>query len=547
MKFLSLLEQLSLAWFVVVVPLLFVNFGVVVDAVEYDCILSDPMVLYENNKNGDTLELQQVLNLEELTFTMKLNYTTYDTSGNAWIGIGINTGQNTKMTPGNVVIGRAYNDEDFTTSVMRYELINDKEDGSGVVPLDEYYQDFLQDATFEQPDYYTSILTFTQPIDDGDLFISPDSTWIFAVGLPDNAWEGKHDIHGSFRLTLTDDCVAIPDEPPTAPPTNSTEAEEEDEVSGSDVDGAEPSQDDPTLGSEDTTSGGASSGTGGYNTGSSVNQAQAGGGIVLLDTTKPNRQLWVAHGVVLAIAWGICAPLGIGASLLRNGLLKYVSPTNKGLWYQLHYYFNMLTILLTLVGFLLGVIATQMDEGEKHFSGDVHNKAGLFIFILCILQGAFGYFRPGLPTPPAATTASSSPPPPQPTTLPPTLTNEDEDGSTTHFEVSIENVDKANDDDKKSNNSSTAGSNASDTNNNSPSKKESSSLPGEKSTARLGWEYSHRLLGMVLLGLAWYNCHTGMELMIDNWDDTKDMTGVFWGVTGGITGMIFLLSYVIRI
>ena len=535
MKFLSLLEQLSLAW-LVVVPFV-VNFGggssscsVVVDAAGYDCTLSEPMVIYEGRNTGDILTLQQVLNLEELTFTMKLNYTG---ETNAWIGIGINTGQLTKMTPGNVVIGRAYNEDD-TTSVMRYNLMNDQEDGSGVVPQDDYYQDYLMDATFEQPDYYTNILTFTHPIDDGNLVISPDSTWIFAVGLPDNQWDGKHTIHGSFLLTLTDDCVAIPDtESPTEPPTNSTEED----------DGVVPSEEDPTLGSEEDTpaGGGAGAGAGGYNTGSSINQAQAGGGIVLFDTTKPNRPLWVAHGVVLAIAWGICAPLGIGASLLRNGLLKYVSPTNKGLWYQLHYYWNMLTVVLTIVGFLLGVVATQMDDGEKHFSGDVHNKAGLFIFILCILQGLFGYFRPGLPQQPKASPAMTSSSAPPPTTLPPTSTKEEVDGSTSHFEVSIENLN-----DNKTNNS-TSSSNASDTN--SPSQKGGSTPPseGEKSSLRLGWEYSHRLLGMILLGLAWYNCHTGMGLMIDNWDDTKDMTGVFWGITGGITGMIFLLAYVIRI
>jgi hypothetical protein len=35
--------------------------------------------------------------------------------------------------------------------------------------------------------------------------------------------------------------------------------------------------------------------------------------------------------------------------------------------------------------------------------------------------------------------------------------------------------------------------------------------------------------------------------MVDNWDDQKDLTGLFWGVTAGISGMVFLLAYVVRV
>jgi hypothetical protein len=84
----------------------------------------------------------------------------------------------------------------------------------------------------------------------------------------------------------------------------------------------------------------------------------------------------------------------------------------------------------------------------------------------------------------------------------------------------------------------------------SPSSKNSSTADAEvklppKSPQRLAWDYGHRLLGMTLLGLAWYGCHSGIEWQVQNWEDQKDLTGVFWGVTAGISGMIFLLAYIV--
>jgi hypothetical protein len=42
----------------------------------------------------------------------------------------------------------------------------------------------------------TSTLTFTQLLNEPDLEVSDQSTWIYAVGLPNNQWTGKHNIRG---------------------------------------------------------------------------------------------------------------------------------------------------------------------------------------------------------------------------------------------------------------------------------------------------------------------------------------------------------------
>jgi hypothetical protein len=96
------------------------------------------------------------------------------------------------------------------SSVLKYDLVTDSEDGSGVVPMADDLQT-LMDATFEQDEEtWASILTFTQKLDDvGLTTISDTTSWLYAIGLPDNQWQGKHEVHGSFFLPLEDHCVKV--------------------------------------------------------------------------------------------------------------------------------------------------------------------------------------------------------------------------------------------------------------------------------------------------------------------------------------------------
>jgi hypothetical protein len=108
------------------------------------------------------------------------------------------------------------------SSVLKYDLLTDDEDGSGVVAMADELQT-LMDATFEQNyssdeegeeagEAGTSILTFTQKLDDVGLgidAITDETSWIYAIGLPDNEWEGRHTVHGSFYLRLEDNCIQV--------------------------------------------------------------------------------------------------------------------------------------------------------------------------------------------------------------------------------------------------------------------------------------------------------------------------------------------------
>jgi hypothetical protein len=98
--------------------------------------------------------------------------------------------------------------------------------------------------------------------------------------------------------------------------------------------------------------------------------------IVIVSSTlvKPNRGLWVAHGVLMSVAWGILIPLGIGSSRLRN----FFPP---GMWIKIHQTLNMTAILCTIAGFGIAVhnISAETFDGEKtsHFTSTFILPTGL--------------------------------------------------------------------------------------------------------------------------------------------------------------------------
>jgi len=76
-------------------------------------------------------------------------------------------------------------------------------------------------------------------------------------------------------------------------------------------------------------------------------------------------------------------------------------------------------------------------------------------------------------------------------------------------------------------------------------KEEENHAAEEKATNHLLWEIKHRIFGMVLLSLAWYNVNSGLQLFGTLFVE-KLITAVSWGVTGGLSSIIFIL-YVISI
>ena len=193
----------------------------------------------------------------------------------------------------------------------------------------------------------------------------------------------------------------------------------------------------------------------------------------------------------MGLAWGLFAPLAVGASVLRVFVDRLAGEQNNGLWFKVHLCLNILVLLLTIAGFAVAVVETREDkeeEGEElgKIEG-VHPRLGVAILVLVVLQSIAGFFRPALPKP-----ASDEKDKQQPM-----------DG---RDETEPSDVPPKPDD--------------------------------EKSSQRMAFEVLHRVSGLALLGMAWYNCHTGISLSMEEIEGYWDWTAVFWGVEALLVGVI---------
>jgi hypothetical protein len=297
---------------------------------------------------------------------------------------------------------------------------------NGVQPAD--LQEGVFNSTFEQTDT-TSTLTFTQRLSEDDQVAITDKTqWIYAIGYDDNGW-GGHSIRGSFQLALTPTCSVQP--------------------------------------------------------GTGASGAQA----IITEIASPNRALWMAHGILMALGWGLFAPLAIGAVVLRVAWDRLGGLHNKGLWFKIHLFLNTLALLCTIIGFVIAMVAKneQGVNGVDRFQS-THGKMGLSILVLVLVQAIVGLFRPALPKAPT--------------------------------EDKMDDL---------------------DTTERMPPADEPSEKPlAKKSSQRLGFEILHRLTGMALLAMAWYNCHTGIKWSTIFLEDYNDWTPAFWSVVSVIGSLILV-------
>merc|ERR1712028_183036 len=66
-----------------------------------------------------------------------------------------------------------------------------------------------------------------------------------------------------------------------------------------------------------------------------------------------------------------------------------------------------------------------------------------------------------------------------------------------------------------------------------------------------GLGLSHRSLGMVLLGLSWYQIDSGIHLyqsffLAGQKEGSINLSALFWGITGTLSGLILLCYGIIR-
>jgi hypothetical protein len=244
------------------------------------------------------------------------------------------------------------------------------------------------------------------------------------------------------------------------------------------------------------------------------------GDVTFLESGGSTRQLWVWHGVLMAVSWGILVPLAIGSSLLRDMLCL-----PPGVWLTLHMSLNMFAILCMVVSFSIAVYATneKTADGEdpKHFTDLKHGTIGLVIFLLAFMQAIIGMARPHGPKKPA--TLVEVPNDVEGAAEKTAEMVADSAGELERTQRSQHSNDSSDDEGAKS-----------------------SSKVSERSIARRIWEYKHRITGLSLLGLSWYNCDAGLELYAERYGADHDFSHAFWGGTAGLSGLICIL-YAVQI
>jgi type VI protein secretion system component VasK len=164
---------------------------------------------------------------------------------------------------------------------------------------------------------------------------------------------------------------------------------------------------------------------------------------------------------------------------------------HESLWFKIHFTLNLIAALLTAAAFGIAVFLIREADGKSTWTEYPHFIVGLVVFILTMLQALIGMFRPhhAAPIKPEQEEEQA----------------EDENGEAeTEVKLTKENV-------------------------------------HEKSTLRVMWEAKHRLFGVSLLGMAWYQLYSGWELFEE--EDLGENMGKAWlGVGGGLLGVVFLLK-----
>ncbi|KAG7342928.1 hypothetical protein IV203_020873 [Nitzschia inconspicua] len=422
------------------------------------------------------ITLQHYVNRFDNTITVRM---VTQVGYHSWVGIGIDLSKKEEaeeeeefMFPSMAVIG------DQSRGVERYSLTSGKKDGHKVKKLQDTFGHLKKDGVLTQDvnenGDETSTLEFTLDLvlydENGDNNddekddkrrpkrpqiaatkatdaplvaheITSATTWIWAVGRQGNKWKGRHELYGSMNMKLFDGCELVvvdeddveqleqnltspnttapsetPTTVPTAPPptftptvrpTTTTPATTQTTVVVP-VDDKDDVLDEPART---------------YHNNHLTDHEKAN----LFDALAQGQDLyeslfyastktyWLVHGITLGLAWGVMAPLAVGAGLYRNHLLAKNKHNKRNqaskllLWSRLYICWSLSVVLLTLVGYLVALLAARERPEDIHDDGSNstsissmegrHALVGMVILILLLVQGLCEYFRRCFPQP----------------------------------------------------------------------------------------------------------------------------------------------------
>ncbi|XP_078500524.1 putative ferric-chelate reductase 1 isoform X3 [Lissotriton helveticus] len=106
----------------------------------------------------------------------------------------------------------------------------------------------------------------------------------------------------------------------------------------------------------------------------------------VVGATNPSRLIH-AHGALMLIAWMTTGSLGmICARYLKSAAKKPV--LGKNLWFQAHMFLMVLSVIATIIAFILAFVS------QMGWSGGAHPVLGCIVMVLSFFQPILALFRP---------------------------------------------------------------------------------------------------------------------------------------------------------
>ncbi|CAD6893014.1 unnamed protein product [Tilletia controversa] len=277
---------------------------------------------------------------------MNVNYTAIFTGSSVgWIGVG----QGKQMPGANMMVGWPMPDGSV--------VLSQRTTTAHVEPTTQQIkaQAFVPHLDASTTNSSMTVLSWSFPVQAGFASSKTSHIWAMSSTSPNSADASasivRHNHDGTINLDLTKALSTYAPAPASGTGTGSA----------------------PASATASTTSSDSSSSS----SGSDSQDAEP----VLRDLSDRSVRLYLAHMIVMAIAWMGLVPAGIlvgrfGRTLFPNS------------WFKVHRAVQLSAVLLIIAGFVLAYNAVD-SVGDPHFEG-THQRVGLLMFVLVIIQAFWG-------------------------------------------------------------------------------------------------------------------------------------------------------------
>jgi len=102
-------------------------------------------------------------------------------------------------------------------------------------------------------------------------------------------------------------------------------------------------------------------------------------------SSKSKKTAFVIHGLLAGFAWSVCASFAVATAWFRR-----LAPT---WWIYMHVLANVACFILTLMSFIVVIVAVESNPNTDHFSRS-HHYVGIVLMMFVTGQVMNGFMRP---------------------------------------------------------------------------------------------------------------------------------------------------------